>query len=1030
MNDVTSILSAIEHGEPMAAEQLLPLVYDELRRLAAQKLAEEAPGQTVQATALVHEAYVRLVGKGCEQPWNGRGHFFAAAAEAMRRILVENARRKKALKHGGDLSRRELDGERLIAPEPREDLLALDAALNKLAASHSQAADLVQLRYFAGLTLTEAAEALDISPRTAGRLWTYARAWLRPVKSTETETRPDILENAWPGFLQISHCEIEAMRRRAMGGSRAMTEQANFLAALEIADPAERSAYLDRACVGDAALRDQVDALLAAYDRCGAFLEVPACEQMAVPVSEPDQGCVAPEANVAGEATVAEPDELHDPDATESEPHDDDEPGVLALLQPSTRPDAVGRLEHYEVLEVLGKGGFGIVLKAFDEMLHRVVAIKILAPRLASTSRLESDSCARPAPPPPSATRTWLISTRSRSCRPLPRHGVHRRRDPPAEDRSGRAARGDGGAAHRPADRRGARRGPRHGADPPRHQAEQHPAGKRRRAAGQDHRLRPGPRRRRRQPDAKRLHRRHADVHGARSRPWARRSTIAPTSSASAACFMSCAVAGRRFAPPSMLAVLKRVVDDTPRPIPEIIPEVPEWLCAIVERLHAKNPSDRFNSAKELADLLARYEAHLHRHEGVPPLPTASRTATQPVPATCEPVESALPRNEASPNLGSQAAAEVGRSGKRRIRWLVALVALVALAVLVSAGVALVRALRPPHSEAPADPRARSFFALADQPWQDTGVDAVEGEAVVLSPKGTWRKGQQTCARPGAWSKRRGIERSGPKRPSCVCWSGSATNPRRRRCGSARSSSRGAAAACLVQANDLDLQRNSDSLELTVTGGLCLGDAAPRPGLLPIQAADRDWKPIEARAEGTGANPDQVREELFDFCQKYAGTPQASPAARMLQKLPLVNSIGMRLALIPPGEFMMGSDATDSGAGWDEFLDKAAGRNEKHRVRITRPFYLGVTEVTRGQFREFADNAGYKTEAEKDGTGASGVNNQKGSGEANPKPNWLEPRFEQTDEHPVVIRELERRGSLLQVAEPEGRQNLPLGDGG
>jgi RNA polymerase sigma factor (TIGR02999 family) len=179
MKEVASVLSAIEQGKPMAAEQLLPLVYDELRRLAAQKLAREAPGQTVQATALVHEAYLRLVGKECEQPWNGRGHFFAAAAEAMRRILIENARRKKALKHGGELSRRELESERLIAPEPREDLLALDAALIKLAASHRQAADLVQLRYFAGLTLPEAAEVLDISPRTAGRLWTYARAWLR-----------------------------------------------------------------------------------------------------------------------------------------------------------------------------------------------------------------------------------------------------------------------------------------------------------------------------------------------------------------------------------------------------------------------------------------------------------------------------------------------------------------------------------------------------------------------------------------------------------------------------------------------------------------------------------------------------------------------------------------------------------------------------------------------------------------------------------------------------------------------------------
>jgi RNA polymerase sigma factor (TIGR02999 family) len=179
MTDVTQLLSAIERGDPHAASQLLPLVYDELRRLAGQRLAQEKPGQTLQATALVHEAYLRLVGKGGGQVWNGRGHFFAAAAEAMRRILVENARRKRQAKHGGDQARRELDDEPIAAPEPREDLLALDEALTKLAAEDRAAADLVQLRYFAGLTLPEAAQALGVSPRTAGRLWAYARAWLR-----------------------------------------------------------------------------------------------------------------------------------------------------------------------------------------------------------------------------------------------------------------------------------------------------------------------------------------------------------------------------------------------------------------------------------------------------------------------------------------------------------------------------------------------------------------------------------------------------------------------------------------------------------------------------------------------------------------------------------------------------------------------------------------------------------------------------------------------------------------------------------
>ena len=193
MSDVTAILEAAAGGDPRAAQQLLPLVYDELRKLAAAKLAHEKPGQTLQATALVHEAYVRLVGSqesgaGDQEPgvkgqeskrWDCRGHFFASAAEAMRRILVESARRKESLKRGGGLARAEFEEQQLSAPEIHEDLVALDEALSRLAAADKQAADLVQLRYFAGLTLAEAAQALGISPRTAGRLWSYARAWLR-----------------------------------------------------------------------------------------------------------------------------------------------------------------------------------------------------------------------------------------------------------------------------------------------------------------------------------------------------------------------------------------------------------------------------------------------------------------------------------------------------------------------------------------------------------------------------------------------------------------------------------------------------------------------------------------------------------------------------------------------------------------------------------------------------------------------------------------------------------------------------------
>jgi RNA polymerase sigma factor (TIGR02999 family) len=178
-DEVTSILSAIERGDARAAERLLPLVYDELRRLAAQRLAHEKPGQTLQPTALVHEAYLRLVGSGTPARWDGCGHFFAAAAEAMRRILVDQARRKKAIRHGGGLIRQGLEPDLVAAQEPREDLIALDQALDQLAAVDPIKAELVKLRYFAGLTLADAAAVLGLTERTAGRHWTYARAWLR-----------------------------------------------------------------------------------------------------------------------------------------------------------------------------------------------------------------------------------------------------------------------------------------------------------------------------------------------------------------------------------------------------------------------------------------------------------------------------------------------------------------------------------------------------------------------------------------------------------------------------------------------------------------------------------------------------------------------------------------------------------------------------------------------------------------------------------------------------------------------------------
>jgi RNA polymerase sigma factor (TIGR02999 family) len=177
-DEVTRILSAIELGDPSAAEQLLPLIYDELRKLAAQKLAQEKPGQTLQPTALVHEAYLRLV-EDSSRPWDSRRHFFAAAAEAMRRILVDRARQKKSRKRGGARGRAEFREEVIAAPEESDEVLAVDEALVGLAAADPQAAELVKLRYFAGLSIDETAKGLNISPRSADRLWAYARAWLQ-----------------------------------------------------------------------------------------------------------------------------------------------------------------------------------------------------------------------------------------------------------------------------------------------------------------------------------------------------------------------------------------------------------------------------------------------------------------------------------------------------------------------------------------------------------------------------------------------------------------------------------------------------------------------------------------------------------------------------------------------------------------------------------------------------------------------------------------------------------------------------------
>jgi RNA polymerase sigma factor (TIGR02999 family) len=190
MNEVTRILSAVEDGERLEAEKLLPLVYDELRQLAAHRLAHERPGQTLQPTALVHEAYLRLVDTATVRRWESRGHFFAAAAEAMRRILVERARQRGRLRHGGGLRRLDLsESEVAVTPDDDDQILHLDEALDRLAAVRPQAAELVKLRFFSGLTAEEAAPMIGLSPRSARRLWAFARAWLR--RDMERSADPD-----------------------------------------------------------------------------------------------------------------------------------------------------------------------------------------------------------------------------------------------------------------------------------------------------------------------------------------------------------------------------------------------------------------------------------------------------------------------------------------------------------------------------------------------------------------------------------------------------------------------------------------------------------------------------------------------------------------------------------------------------------------------------------------------------------------------------------------------------------------------
>ena len=332
MTDVTRILSAIEQGDPDAAAQLLPLVYDELRKLAARRLANEAPGQTLQATALVHEAYLRLVDSDGARRWDSRGHFFAAAAEAMRRILVENYRRKHRAKRGGDQNRVHDEEAIQAVASPVYDLVALDDALEALGKVDSTAAGIVKLKYFAGLSIPEIADVLGIAPRTVDRHWAYARAWLHQELGA-TEFR--VLKCEWRDPAGDGALSSGGIDRNGFGEWRVMRERAIFMAALDFESASSQGDFIERECGGDETLKARVEALLHSHRAAGSFLhDQPLVGQARDPVE------VTPEA---------------------------EGPGTL--------------IGSYKLLERIGEGGFGVVYMAEQlKPVRRKVALKIVKP--------------------------------------------------------------------------------------------------------------------------------------------------------------------------------------------------------------------------------------------------------------------------------------------------------------------------------------------------------------------------------------------------------------------------------------------------------------------------------------------------------------------------------------------------------------------------------------------------------------------------------------------------------------------------
>ena len=591
-----------------------------------------------------------------------------------------------------------------------------------------------------------------------------------------------------------------------------MNERDIFMEALDRETLAERAAYLEEACGGDTGLRQRVEALLTSHEQAGSFLGKPVPERLAEGLAAPD-----------------------DPAETQGEPPTADGGERLDFLTPSDKPGSLGRLGHYEVLEVIGRGGFGVVLKAFDEKLHRVVAVKVMASQLASTSparkRFVREARASAAvrhdnvvaiyaveeQPIPYLVMEYIagqtLQQKLDQTGPLGTSEVLRIGQQVA---AGLAAAHARGLIHR--DVKPANILLESGVEP--------------RVKVTDFGLA------RAADDASLTQSGFIAGTPMYMAPEQAQGEVidhrADLFSLGSVLYVMCS--GRPpFRASTTLAVLKRVAEDTPRPIREIIPEVPEWLCAIIAKLHAKKPADRFVSAKEVADLLGRCLSELQQTGGVQPSPLLARSGDRPqrAPASVasEPIRSAPP-----PTSETTAA---GAGGKRR-PWLGPLAGATAvLVVLTLVGLLLVRAFRPPRGEPPVDPKAPVvFMAQANQVWQDTGVDVVEGEAVVLAPKGAWRKGQQMCSA-GDWSS--APRRSRLPRSALLCLLvriGDEPTPTpvgQREVFKPKRSGR-----LFVQANDLDLESNSDGLQLTITGGQHLGDAAPPPGLLPVQVTERD----------------------------------------------------------------------------------------------------------------------------------------------------------------------------------------------